>query len=129
MSMYWYNDEDKKIIGKKVMGFAKPFESGDSQITFMCDKGERFTLSCEGDCCSTSWFEHVELPSLPFTITAIEEVDGKDVLDEEVLKNHDVLKTYGLKMTTDKGHLDIDMRNDSNGYYGGSFEVDVSELT
>ncbi len=28
-------------------------------------------------------------------------------------------KYYGCKITTDKGHIIIDYRNESNGYYGG----------
>ena len=27
---------------------------------------------------------------------------------------------YGVKITTDKGHIVIDYRNASNGYYGGN---------
>lgn len=32
------------------------------------------------------------------------------------------IKYYGFKITTSKGHIIIDYRNSSNGYYGGSLE-------
>lgn len=116
----------EKTIGKKVIGFKKPFQQGDESITFLCENNEQFVLSCEGDCCSHSWFEHVELPELPFTIRTMEEIDGKEISNSE--DEYEYIKTYGIKMVTDKGHVDIDMRNSSNGYYGGYFTFDAEDL-
>jgi hypothetical protein len=36
------------------------------------------------------------------------------------MPDRDVVAYYGLKVTTDKGEMVVDYRNDSNGYYGGS---------
>jgi hypothetical protein len=35
-------------------------------------------------------------------------------------ENPEVLAFYGCKISTDKGEIVIDYRNDSNGYYGGN---------
>ena len=50
------------------------------------------------------------------TVTNVEAVDVPDLGD---LPDHDVMKYYGLGVTTEHGQAIIDFRNDSNGYYGG----------
>jgi len=118
--------EYEKLKGLVVTGLQKKFETGDEEINFITNKGN-VRLWCDADCCSSSWFEHMELPEFPFTIQKAEEVDGKSPTDEEA-SHHECLDTYGLKFETDKGYVDIDMRNSSNGYYGGRFELDLSQL-
>ena len=124
--MGFWNNELEKIVGLKVLGLKDPFNTGDDTITFITNKGN-LELWCDADCCSHSWFEHIELPEFPFTIKKAEEVSGEDVL-QEVEAQYECLRTYGFKMETDKGHVDIAMRNSSNGYYGGSFHLDLSKL-
>jgi len=43
-----------------------------------------------------------------------------EVVDLNLPQSSDELALYGLKLTTDKGDLVLDYRNESNGYYGGS---------
>lgn len=114
----------EKLAGKKVIGLKKPFSQGDEVITFLCENGESFKIWCDGDCCSHSWFEHVEMPEFPFTIQKVEEIAGEEVSHPD----HECLQVYGLKMETDRGHVDIEMRNSSNGFYGGSFNLDSGNL-
>ena len=127
-----WSDEYKELDGVKVVGLYEPFKTGTESITFMCDGNKSFKLTCDGDCCSHSWFENMELPEFPFTITSAKEIEGKDLSNNsetDFSYNEGTLKTYGFVMTTDKGHVDIDMRNESNGYYGGSFYLNTEELT
>lgn len=84
-------------------------------------KAIRFTVAdgaivakCDGDCCSDTWIESVDMPAggLPALVLAAADLDLPQHSDE--------LALYGLKLTTDKGDLVLDYRNESNGYYGGN---------
>lgn len=87
-------------------------------LLFITDIGEQVFVPVDADCCSHTWIEHVELPALgfPFTIISVDYLDMPDLGD---LPGCDVVSYYGAKITTDKGDMVIDYRNDSNGYYGG----------
>jgi hypothetical protein len=89
-------------------------------------EGEEIVAQCDADCCSYTWIEHVETCSLPATVTAVEDIElpeqGADGKQGGVNgpSSTDAVAFYGLRITTDKGYIIIDYRNDSNGYYGGS---------
>jgi len=84
-------------------------------ILFVTDK-ENVIAKMDGDCCSDTWVEHIEMVSLPALVVDVEDIDMPDLgsLDYESVAY------YGCKITTDKGHIIIDYRNSSNGYYGGN---------
>lgn len=109
----------KELINKKV---SKVFLNEDkTYITFECDDGSRLTWYAYGDCCSNSWIEHIDgiHNILNSTIESIEEIDGQ-VIDNH--PDHDYLSIYFYKFKTSSGYAQIDMRNSSNGYYGGNLE-------
>lgn len=84
-------------------------------LEFDTDQG---TLIYEayGDCCSSSWIEHLNNLSEPnATVISVEE---KDISDKNSEDGEEKFYFYTIK--TDKGDIDIEMRNSSNGYYGGS---------
>lgn len=85
-------------------------------IRFCTDRGEVIART-DGDCCSESWIEHIELPALGFPahVVATEEVE----MPEPEQGDHDCLVSYGFKVVTDRGDMLIEYRNSSNGYYGG----------
>lgn len=121
-----------QLIGLKVIGLT-PFKPGDERVVFLCEGDKSFCIYSTGDCCSYSWFESLELPaSFPFTIQKVDKVSLGEIStpkDEDSNGSYsDYLQQYSLKFETDKGHLDLEMRNSSNGYYGGSYELDVSDL-
>lgn len=89
-------------------------------------KAMRFVLAdgecivkVDGDCCSDTWIEHVDLPALgfPATVTSVDDLELRSQRDEE---SYETTQFYGCKVTTDRGEIVIDYRNSSNGYYGGS---------
>jgi len=90
--------------------------SDKKAIRFTVD-GETVVAKCDGDCCSSTWIESVELPAggLPATITAVVNLDlpSQD-------NDGDLIQFYGLKLITNKGEIVLDYRNESNGYYGGN---------
>lgn len=95
-------------------------------LIFTLEDGRRVFASATGDCCSTSWFENVEgLECLlgQKIIEAAERAMPEPRDDEE----HDHLQFYGWTLVTCRGRFDIEMRNASNGYYGGSCDLSFVE--
>lgn len=109
------------IVGKVVIGVS--LERQGYTMLFHT-AAETFIVNAEGDCCSVSWIENVELPALglPATVLSVHSLE----LDTELLgrptEDGDCIAYYGYKIITDKGELLIDFRNDSNGYYGGRLQ-------
>ena len=87
-------------------------------LLFETNDGD-FIVNVEGDCCSSSWIESVELPALgfPATVVSVENIEMPDLGQPD---EYDYIQYYGCKIVTDKGEIVIDYRNESNGYYGGS---------
>lgn len=110
-----YHSKQNILIGRTILGL-KIAEDKEA-LLFVTDAGE-IKVRCDGDCCSYSWVESIELPAMgfPAVVISAEDVDMPDLGDME---DRDVVSYYGFKIETDKGVLLIDYRNDSNGYYGG----------
>lgn len=88
-------------------------------LLFICDDGEHI-VRADGDCCSYTWVESVELPALGFPAKVLS-VEDLDMPEKEYDRNaFDCLAFYGCNIKTDKGEIVIDYRNNSNGYYGGN---------
>jgi len=85
-------------------------------VLFKTDKGD-VVAKMDGDCCSYTWAEHIEIVSFPATVLDVEDIDMPDLGSCD---DYEVIAYYGCKITTDKGHIIIDYRNSSNGYYGGN---------
>jgi hypothetical protein len=123
-------------VGKKIESIV--LNEGESVITFTFEGGLKRRLGVEGDCCSQSWIEHLEMPNdvKGATILSVDEPEmpswdnhkcvGEDYsLSDEENKaqgrcGHDVLAVYHTRFRTDRGDIVLEYRNDSNGYYGGS---------
>lgn len=99
--------EGRVITGVKIADDRKAilFQTADGDVIARAD----------GDCCSDTWIEHVELPALgfPAIVSQVRDLDMPS-------SGSDELALYGCGITTDRGEITIDFRNESNGYYGGS---------
>lgn len=102
------------LIGKTIT--AIELASDKKAIRFTVD-GETIVAKCDGDCCSSTWIESIEMPAggLPAKV-----MDANDLDLPSQDKDGDLIQFYGLKLITDKGELILDYRNESNGYYGGN---------
>lgn len=90
---------------------------------------EDFIFYADGDCCSSSCFESLDgLDRLiGHKIISVDEINMDRIPWPEGVDG-DEEKIYGWKLMTEKGYVDITMRNSSNGYYGGSL-MTVSHIS
>jgi hypothetical protein len=107
------------LIGKTVTNIN--IATDKMAMQFVIKDGEPIVCRTDGDCCSNSWIEHVELPvnGFPFLVKGVEDLGlpkiKKNNGDDEDIET----KIYGVNIATDKGDMVIDFRNESNGFYGG----------
>lgn len=101
--------------------------NNNNELTITTDDGI-VVFDCYAECCSDSWIEHCESPSEPELFVSFENVDIPPLpLDMEETKVRDgkymdCVRQYFYRLTTEKGSYLIEMRNNSNGYYGGHLE-------
>ncbi len=95
----------------------------DKKALLLVFSDGQMIVRADGDCCSSSWVEHIEMCDLPAMITKVDDLDlpGGNEHDGECLQ------VYGCKISTDKGEIVIDYRNESNGYYGGNLTWGVDD--
>lgn len=107
---------DQYLVGKTLTGVKIASDKG--ALLFETTDGKA-VVRADGDCCSHTWIEHIELPALgfPAKVLAVDDLPMPDLGSPD---KYDVIAYYGCKITTDRGEMVIDFRNSSNGYYGGS---------
>lgn len=93
-------------------------------LRFMFDDGTSIVWSAVGDCCSHSWFESVEAFDFSGKVLRIDNPQ----IDEDESKRADdsdgeLIRSYFMTVYSERGRLCLEMRNSSNGYYGGSIET------
>jgi hypothetical protein len=108
--------KENPLIGKTIASVE--IASDKKAIRFLLSDCETVTAKADADCCSGTWIEHLSLPAggLPALVLKAEKIEMPDLGTPE---DFECLKYYGFQITTDKGHMLIDYRNESNGYYGG----------
>lgn len=123
--------EFRELIGKHIIG---AILDGDSSIIFNTATAN-YVLEVTGGCCSKSWIENANGISA-LKDCDIYEVEGvqldsvgiypywykKKGLKKKCGDNREI-KYYAFKLKTIKGHVDIEFRNDSNGYYGAQLHL------
>jgi hypothetical protein len=118
------------LVGKRINGL---FLGDDDWALVFRDINERYyCFRTENDCCNQVWFNHVN---------GVETVLGEgnlfDILrgamvtgvedkgwTEDRADGYDVIQDAFWTIKTDRGYLDLEVRNSHNGYYGGSVKYD-----
>lgn len=114
--MYSYDRVSKEhFVGKTISSVN--LNKDTDELTFMFTDGTGAVCTTEGDCCSTSWIEHLEMPNdvVGATITGLDE----HALSEEHKSDDEFIQTYDTVFHTNRGDIVAEFRNSSNGYYGG----------
>jgi hypothetical protein len=83
-------------------------------LVFQFSDGTEQAYYAYGDCCSSSWFEHMSGTEalIGGTVSAIETANAT--------MNGQELQMDFISFSTDRGRAVLEFRNESNGYYGGS---------
>ena len=118
------------LVGKRINGLF--IGDDDWALVFRDINGRHYCFRTENDCCNTVWFNHVN---------GVETVLGEgnlfDVLrgamvtgvedkgwTEDREDGYDVIQDGFWTIATDRGYIDLEVRNSHNGYYGGSVKYD-----
>ena len=123
--MSWWNETMKELQGRTIHKIW--LDRGNARLVFRTDDGV-LVYDTWGDCCSHSWFNDlIGVDALiGGTVASVEHVDLPMPASDDA---YDVLRDYGIKITTDKGVAQVVYRNSSNGYYGGECERYVGSFT
>lgn len=116
--MSYGQDFIKELVGKKIIRLQ--VDAIDQKfIIFETDMGN-VCWGTYADCCSETWFADITGVSalIGGTVMNVEEMEVYGKKDGRCRQEVDSF--YGIKITTDKGYVDIVFRNSSNGYYGGN---------
>lgn len=74
-----------------------------------------------GGCCSNSWFESLNGFENLIGFKVLEIIEKPETSNREEDEDLDkLIRYYGFSFKTERGFCDLEMRNSSNGYYGGS---------
>lgn len=106
-------DMYRKMEGATLLAVLK---NGEYGFAFKTTAGV-FAFAVEGDCCSSSWVESIEV--VPGACGSVIRKVFQSNLGSEDDDEHDCLRTYNVIVRTNKGDVVVDFRNSSNGYYGG----------
>lgn len=113
--MAYGSDDFDELVGKTVQSVRL---SPDKEYFFLVTEDAReYQYRVEGDCCSSSWIEHLSTPPQVegAVITEVRDEGGEDVPSDE----HECLTVYQTHFRTNRGDITLEYRNSSNGYYGG----------
>jgi hypothetical protein len=105
------------LIGKTIT--AIQLTTDKKAIRFVLGDGTDVVANADGDCCSSTWIEHILMPASGFPAVVLEAHDI-EMPDLGTPPNAECIAYYGFEIKTDKGDMTIDYRNESNGYYGGN---------
>lgn len=113
----------KDLVGRTIRSVATDDARG--YLCFHTDAG--FVLyEADGDCCSESWFNHVVNAAalIDATVSRVDVAEERSIDaeagDPDFSGRQEVDRIYGFIIHTTKGSCQIELRNSSNGYYGGS---------
>ena len=118
------------LVGKRINGL---FIGDDAwALVFRDINGRHYCFRTKNDCCNTVWFNHVNGVETVLgegnlfdvlrgaMVTAVEDKGWT----EDRADGYDVIQDGFWTIKTDRGYLDLEVRNSHNGYYGGSVAYD-----
>jgi hypothetical protein len=114
------------LVGKRINGL---FIANDKwTLVFRDVAGCRYRFDTENDCCNSVWFNHVSGVNTIGQGNIFDLLRGAEVLaveskgwtkDRDDEDGPDVVQDAFWTIRTNRGYIDIEVRNSHNGYYGG----------
>lgn len=118
------------LVGKRINGL---FLGDDDWALVFRDINQRYyCFRTENDCCNQVWFNHVNGVETVLgegnlfdvlrgaMVTAVEDKGWSEDRED----GYDVIQDGFWTIKTDRGYIDLEVRNSHNGYYGGSVKYD-----
>lgn len=125
------------LLGKRINGL---FIGNDSwTIVFRDISGRHYRFNTHNDCCNSVWFNHITGVETVLgkgdvfdvlrgaTVIAVEDKGWGENRDDE--DGYEVVQDGFWTISTDRGYIDIEVRNSHNGYYGGSISYEEDDLS
>jgi hypothetical protein len=120
----------KNLIGQRINGM---FIDDDYRtILFRTVNGKYFQFHTQNDCCNSVWINHISgVHCVGDSNNSFDLLRGALVTDAEDKgwtpnrydeDEHEAVQDGFWTIHTDRGHIDLEVRNSHNGYYGGSLE-------
>ena len=105
-------------------------------LVFRTVNGKFLRFDTGNDCCNTVWFNHVTGVNIlgegnSFDLlrgVTVLEVEEKDFERQDDDDGYEVIDDAFVTIRTDRGYIDLEVRNSHNGYYGGSLDENDSGL-
>ena len=136
----------EELIGHRINGM---FLANDGwTLIFRTTQGKWLRWDTENDCCNSVWFNHITGVECVGEGNVFDLIRGALVLDTEDKgwndnrngdeHGYEVIQDGFWTIRTDRGYIDIEVRNSHNGYYGGSVRhveqtqlenLDLTEIT
>jgi len=123
----------EELIGKTILDWE--LSQDKKTIAFICAEG-RFSYETEADCCNEVWFEEIEPPAaFPALVLEIKRDDALKIktykdwpprecwehCEDRLGKNADGEEQHSFyHIETNQGVFSVEVRNNHNGYYGGT---------
>lgn len=110
-----------QLVGKVVDSIYLDVDS--TGLCFLCDDGSYHTYYTCGDCCNSVWFTHLSGYDVLLNqrVLTVESKDWREI-EHHLMGGDDCEEACTWTLTTKRGYIDIEVRNNHNGYYGGSVE-------
>ena len=117
------------LIGKRINRIL--ISDSQTYLAFRTIDGETLFYATSGDCCNSVWVNHIAGVNIlgkgnsfdllrGALVTGAEDKGWGDNRSDE--EGYDVIQDGFWTIRTDRGYIDIEVRNSHNGYYGGNFE-------
>lgn len=115
------------LVGKRINGLF--IGNGGWSLAFRDIHGRQYRFNTENDCCNSVWFNHVSGVNILGEGNTFDLLRGAEVLavedkgwgnNREGEDGCEVVQDAFWTIRTDRGYIDLEVRNSHNGYYGGS---------
>ena len=129
----------KNLIGKRINAIL--MNSDQTHFAFRTVTGETYNYCTAGDCCNTVYVNHFSGAGVVGDGNSFDLLRGAVVLSAEDKEWRPVDIEYDdeswagevvedgfFTIVTDRGYIDIEVRNEHNGYYSGRIEH-IDEVT
>ena len=117
------------LVGQRINGIF--VNDNHTELAFRTTEGRYLGYATCGDCCNTVYINHFTGADVVGEGNAFDILRGALVLavedkgwTENRADGYDVVQEGFWTIRTDRGYIDLEVRNEHNGYYGGHITED-----